>query len=982
MLDNYSLRSKVALLSSGAIFAAAAVGGITYGINRSAAPDLLVTGSDEPIATEPQATVSDLKLSVDLTTDPANKLCHDWLATSGRLAAGCPLTSTITVVNNASTPATNVVVTAPHPEGWENPVVTQPTSGCSLSGPGPDLVCELGTLAPGASAQVIVQGDSSASDDTHTLSSVVTVESDGIDPTPESSAEAAILRIVPQADLSVKLTPAANLLVPGEQTTFTATVTNNGPSVAHNVRIYQAVTDPLSADFTDVAITNSGDSEATCKGEFEQNNSTARCKVVDLAPGETASMVVTGNISAAVAQAGQPVEISVGVSSDTADTDNKNNNATVSVMAAEPGSNLLIGTTGPHSVAPGERATWTMTIEDGGPSNSPNTRVDLTIPDTLTDVVVTSDHGPCTIKGCDLGRLLASVEVDMPGNTANIAITGTANGSASGETAFMLVGQVYSDTSPAPQGVEDLISQHGDGIWEAEVATDTPNITTFNVTVDPTLTPVADDEKPQADIVLSEFTITALDNTYEGPGSLRHIHFVVTNNGPDPAEYPWFRLARSTDATTDLVDYPDYVAGNAWIAKMCQTTPREIMCALTTADTMGVGESVTIDYNIALARMGRPGSYTDYLYAYSQTQDPDEANNYGQADIVTTEGRSALKVTAIALDTVANTGSPGTPGSLENPNRHQSFVAGDQFAYQITLEVPQADMADATGVTLTAEMPPGFTTTSARTASGQCDIGPTADSGQTVTCTIPVVAAVPTESSTQIILSGHVNQNANDIQFGDLDTDSWAEDVPMHVSVSSTTPTKDGSPNVATTTVHTDIVESADLELFVTPDQAGSLDPNTVGYTMFVLNLGPSGVEHAAFTAVIPEGYEFDADASTCVAPKNIEMDLDSDGAVDLAPTTPGFTVGSETAVVCNAERMRSDVFGQIEAGQAGWARIVLKRIPGATTHGGQVEIVAGSLAPDPDISNNSLAVSTTMPTRLNTLSAAHPTGADVPIKK
>jgi len=966
VLDNTSLKSKVALLASGAIFAAAAIGIAARGGGDHDA-SLLVTGSDTETAE-----VSDLSIDVGISTRPTPEICTSWLEKAERLPAGCPLVISFTVTNDADTPATNVILTAPSPKGWD-PTITTTSGECLVAdGEHGALSCYLGTLAPHASQTIVLDADSTdATMDSRTLTAVASVESDGIDRSPESATEAVIIRIVPQADLSVTLDASDASLIPGEEATFTAHVTNDGPSVARNVRIYQAVTDPLSADFTDVkVVTSSGAPDGSCKGEFEQNNSTARCKVEELAPGETITMVVTATVASDLDTAGEPVEVGVGVSSETADTNNSNNNATATITTAASSSDLSIGITGPHSVATGERATWTVTVEDLGPSDSPNTRVNLNIPSNLKDVLVTSERGVCDLSGCDLGTLRATLDPNMPGNNVNIAITGTST--APGSFDLGAVATSDNDSSTAPD-----ISQYGDGAWEAATAAaeGPDNVASFTVTVDPALAAVQQDDEPQADIVLSDFTITPLDKTYTGPGSLRNIRFTATNNGPDPAQYPWFRLTRSTDATTDLTDYPDAAGLNAWIDKMCQTTPREIMCALTDAEYLGVGESVTVDYNIALARMGRPGNYTDYVYAYSQTHDPNEANNYGHEDIVVGEGRSALKLTAVALDTERNAGSPGTPGSVAQPNGHDSFVAGAEFAYQITVEVPDAHMADATGVTVTAQLPMGFSATSARTASGQCSIDGVASEGQTVTCQIPVVAAVPTASSTQITVSGHVNQNANDIQFGDKDTDSWAEDVPMVVTASSTTPTKDGSDNTATTTVNVDIIESADLRLYVTPDQAGNLDSDTVGYTLFALNVGPSGVEHAAFTAVIPEGYAFDAAASNCVAPTNSEMDLDLDGIVDLVPTTTGFTVGAENAVVCKANLMRSDVYGNLAAGQAGSARIVLTRIPGAAAYGDNVEIVVGSLAPDPDVSNNVLNVSTAPPTRLMTLSAAHPNG-------
>jgi len=97
-------------------------------------------------------------------------------------------------------------------------------------------------------------------------------------------------------------------------------------------------------------------------------------------------------------------------------------------------------------------------------------------------------------------------------------------------------------------------------------------------------------------------------------------------------------------------------------------------------------------------------------------------------------------------------------------------------------------------------------------------------------------------------------------------SDSWAEQIPFQVTATTETPDKSGKAIDASDTTHVDIIESADLELYVSPDEAGTADPGTVGYTLTVLNSGPSSVEHAAVTAVIPQGYTFLPDQSNCGA--------------------------------------------------------------------------------------------------------------------
>jgi len=992
---------------------------------------LLTTGSD------PVSTKSDLSLKMVLATDPNNVFCSNWLKSTGRLAAGCPLTSTITVKNEGSEAVTGVQVNAPHPNGWLAAKLQHPTELCTLVGeqPTPDLQCDLGTLQPGESKEILVAGNTNPAVDPYVLSSVVTVSSDGIDITPESSVVAGIMRIVPQADLSVDLTTQATTMTPGMQGEIVGTVTNNGPSVAKAVRIYSAVGDPLDTIFTGSTIVAGDDAVgATCDG-FDQDNATSRCVVEELPPGASVVVHVAGGLSSDLA-ANTPVSGSMGVSALTADPDTDNNNSTVHVQSGKPQAYLMIGTTGPHAVAPGERATWTMTVEDGGPSDSTNTRVDLTIPANLTNVTVTSDHGVCTDKGCDLGTLLASADAQMPGNTANISITGTVGGLG----AFTIGGKVHSDNSTTrsidgatvtprtiqgepgmltdftdeaadpdayadvdsanvpdvpfsadssvmddpdgsvmapdpsvtvdnadePAGLEGSVNQSGP-LSRLQAANAPINVTEFPVTVDSTLIVDNGEDDPQADIAVTNFKITELDPNYTGPGSLRRIQFTVTNNGPDRAQYPWFRLARSTDAEIAAAPQP-YLQSLATNLDLCQTTPRELMCAVTDAEYLEVGQSVNIDYEIRLARMGREGAYTDYLHGYSQTADPDETNNYVQEDIVVGKPESDLRLHATAEDTVHNVGSAGSIPSLLNPDRDASFIAGGQFTYQVIIEVPEEEMSDAVNAVATFELPLGFNATSAQTAAGQCKID-----GRTVTCDLPVIAAVYLASSDRITVTGHVDERANIMQPGD--TDSWAEKVPMTVKVTSTTPKKGGGSIDSEATVYVDIVESADLELYVTPDQAGYYGPETVGYTITALNNGPSAIEHAAFAVAVPEGYELDIADSDCVVPDGTPVGVGGIEA-DLFNFNPEWVSQASNVVVCEA---RANLSPALNAGEAGQARVVFQQIPGAATHAGTATFTVGtarmasqfSTAVDPNPNNNTVTVSTTPPMRAITFAAA-----------
>jgi hypothetical protein len=1010
--QKHRIRAAVAPLTASALLFAGAAVGISQA-NRAVQPlgepKANATGAafgqpEQPgqpdgALAKTKSDTSDLAIKVNLHTGSSkNDACAMRFQEIDRLPAGCPLTAELIITNNGTKPATHVKVVAPQPNGWVSPIISQPAVGCALDA-NEDLACDMGTIPAGGAARVVVEGVTADASEPFTMSSVARVSADGIEQTPEDNVATDILIVQPDTDVSISVSAQPEVVTPGEEITVTATVVNNGPSAARGVRILQSLTDALTADFTDTSVTTSDGSEAGCK-DLVQNANTARCKVDVLAAGATATMVVKGRAASSLNRPGQVITTTAGVSSNTSAINTSNNTAEAVITLDSPISTLSMGVSGPESVAMGEKATWTFTIENIGPSDSTNTKFKLTVPDELKELLVTSDHGPCTLNECDLGALLSSEDPFMPGNTSEVAVTGV----VAKATPFKIHGVVTSDSvtglthehpqeeNPTgrpslnrlpiytdddtdgyrkePRTVEECpdcdatatdAGSTDSGAGEDALA-EADNEATANVKVDAKAAKAFGSEA-LADMSVSNFKITPVDPSYTGPGSQRLIQLDVTNNGPNAAQFPYFRLGRSTDAEANLSSFTTMRVNDQKfklnMTDLCQTTPRELMCALTSGtDFLNPGESVHVEYTITLASLGRPGHFTDYVHGYSQTEDPNQINDNAQADIVIGEPATALDVTVEPTGTVSNFGSPGMPGSMAQPDGHPSFIAGGSFQYTINLTVPDGEHADATGVTVRSNLPAGFKADSAVTSDGRCEItGGRGTNGSQLSCQLPTVSA---GSTSTIVVGGSLADNANDLHEGD----AWAEQVPMQVTATTVTPDHDGFVIRSSATTHVDIIESADLQLYVTPDEAGTADVGTIGYTLTVLNVGPSGVEHAAITAVVPDGYQFLADQSNCEAPPNAEIDLGGDHVVDVQPVVQGFAPGSTTAIICKVGQFGSQGFrtGELPAGDAGQVRVVFQKTPGAATSANDITFVAGSLAYDPNHANNQVIAPLTNP--------------------
>lgn len=846
---------------------------------------------------------SEVSITQTLKADPSQFGCVETDAPG--IPAGCRMRGTLEITNLGPHEAKDVVVTDELPKGLLDVTVVTPASQCTIADG--MLTCKLGTIPVGGTVSVVFTGKTAPKVDPNgsRVVNVARVDASGYDPDPADNVSLTSRRINSSSDLAVTQDASTQMITPGNEVTLTVTATNYGPSDAENVRILASSPDPLMAMLSDISVVAPDGSKGTCDAMPNDVNA-ARCDIDVLPVGTTATVKVVGRLRTDIPDAHENVDFDVNVSADTFDANPNNNTARTTVVSGPASADLNIGVDDPEVVAVGQPANWVFTAQNAGPSNSTNASVKLDIPDTLTDVVVTSDHGPCTEDGCDLGLMYASEDPNDPGNTATIEVRGT-------------------PTVAGDIAVSATIS--GD-----QADPDPENTATSNVIA--TTDAAAPTDSTAADLVVSDFVITPLDANYTGPGSDRRIQFTVTNNGPDVAETTWFRLTRTVDATAHL-------SGD--LADNCMFTARELMCAVRSDSDLQPGESVNIDYPITIASIGRVGNYTDYVHVYSQTPDPDETNNYTQADIVIADSQTSLDVTIEPMYTVPNAGSPGDPASLTQPNGHPSFIAGGDFTYKVSASVPEG-AANANNVNVKVQLPKGFVPTSAVSGAGHCTF--TAGDDASAECVIPTVNAGTTSD---IAISGYLKKQANNLY---PNGDTWAEDVAATVSATSDTPTSAGASASATASTNVDIIESADLEILVTPDEHGTHEPGTAGYTISVLNDGPSGVEHAAISAMLPLGATLD-ERSDCLPVPG--ADASGNGRIDIVPLAGGFQLGAANAVLCAAAPNTADEATVLNAGQEGNVHLVIKGSPEALAKG--FTVTAGSLAFDPDKSNNSATV-------------------------
>jgi large repetitive protein len=327
-------------------------------------------------------------------------------AAPSALNPGANATFKLIVRNLGPSIAQAVQVADPTPAGLT--LLTVSGGGCSA------LPCGLGALGPGDSRTVDVTYRVNFPATSASINNAATVSTTTADPSPANNTANTTTPVVTDADLKVVKTGPASV-VPGENLDYSITVTNLGPSTAPAV----SLADPVPVGLSFVA------AGTPCASGFP-------CALGNIAVG--ASVTVSSRYLAPANLApGAPISNVATVSSSVADPDSSNNAATVKTTIESPKSDLAISKVGPASVLKGETVSFTLSVNNAGPSDAANTVIADPTPAGLSLVSVTGDCTslPCTFATLAVGvsktvRVTYLVPLNYAGATNPAAIDNTA----------------------------------------------------------------------------------------------------------------------------------------------------------------------------------------------------------------------------------------------------------------------------------------------------------------------------------------------------------------------------------------------------------------------------------------------------------------------------------------------------------------------------------------------------------------------------
>jgi uncharacterized repeat protein (TIGR01451 family) len=333
--------------------------------------------------------------------------------------AGDTLTYTVIVDNFGPSMAHSVVVTdmlAASGSYWlVNAPMCAPATG-AYSG-NQQITCALGDMLPGAQMVFTI---TATANEPQSINNVADVSSLSDDPNMANNHAIVEHEITAVTDLSVVKSGPATATA-GLPIAYVLTVTNDGPSTAENVVLYDYV--PAG-----VVMVSATPAQGSCT--VNAMTSMVACGLGTLTPGQSVTVDVVGIVAADVL-GGVVLTNNAHVSAGTFDDDNSNNYAAFDTMV-ESVANLTIEKSaytesgGGVTVIAGEQIEYSLSVFNAGPSLASNVMVVDYMPADVYVISVAIETQPgafCNVLTTQPQLVVCNLGNVMPGEAEEIVIT-------------------------------------------------------------------------------------------------------------------------------------------------------------------------------------------------------------------------------------------------------------------------------------------------------------------------------------------------------------------------------------------------------------------------------------------------------------------------------------------------------------------------------------------------------------------------------
>jgi uncharacterized repeat protein (TIGR01451 family) len=553
-----------------------------FGANAATATDVVATSTQADLALATSAT--------PLTLIAGNDITYTQTVTNNGPAAATSVTFTEAV------PANTTFVSVSAPVGWS---CTETTS----------VVCTDASLAPSASADIIVVVNVAPSVAAGTITANSSVSSSTSDPYLANNSTTINTPLIVDCDLGVTDSGTPSPATAGSDIVYTQTVTNGGPSSCSNGTFTEAT--PANTTFVSVSATTAGGGTWTCP-----NSAPISCTNPSVVPGSVGTITATYQVNAGTA-AGTIISDTVTGSTTSSDTNSSNNTATVNIGVAVTGdADLSLTNAGtPTPVDAGQDITFAQTVTNNGPSSASTVTLTETLPANTTFVSLTGPGGAWTCTNTAPYKC-TDATVAAP-STANFTFVVQVNPTVTVGTAITDTASVASSVTTDPNPGNNTASST---VYVADSA---------NLSVTNSNTPVP----------------------VEAGNNITYTQ-VVTNSGPSAAANATF--TETTPADTTFFSLTTVPTG--WSCTLPAVGSAGTISCTDTSLAVGTASFPVVLKVTAGTAAGT--TISDVVAVSTTTSDPNTSNNTATAnDVVATATESDLVVTNTATPTSVAAGS-------------------------------------------------------------------------------------------------------------------------------------------------------------------------------------------------------------------------------------------------------------------------------------------------------------------------------------
>ncbi|HYM61142.1 MAG TPA: hypothetical protein VEZ11_09645 [Thermoanaerobaculia bacterium] len=360
------------------------------------------------------------------------------------ITPGQTITYTYSFTNNGPSTAVNMTGnnTVPaHTTYVSSSQTSGPAFSCVAPSPGGTgtVACSIASFPSGATAgfTLTVLSDL-AIDNGAVIIDTATAASSTLETNPANNSANADTTVSSSADVSItKSAPGG--VIPGQNITYTITVSNSGPDFASTV----VLSDDTPANTTFVSATQTSGPAFVCTDPGVGNTGTIQC-TLDSFPIGSATFQFVVQSDGALGN-GVPISNTATVTDGNADPTPGDNSSTAVTTTTTNVADLSITKTAPATVFIGQSFAYSISIANGGPNNATNvTGTDVLPPGLVVGTIVMS-QGSSSVAGNVVTLNFGTVN-NGAGATATINVTPTATGTLVNTAS---VGATEADSNPA-----------------------------------------------------------------------------------------------------------------------------------------------------------------------------------------------------------------------------------------------------------------------------------------------------------------------------------------------------------------------------------------------------------------------------------------------------------------------------------------------------------------------------------------------------